>query len=194
MLDRLESSTIAKPTAAEDKIPEDLAIESILEEPPIVDVTGNNQGTTSSKTVPVKIDWAARDAANRILGESGEAFVADFERRHLKSIGRSDLVVQVEIVSKTQGDGLGYDVLSFTDEGRRKYIEVKTTNGGKLRSFQITSNELYCSEQLKGHYWLYRVFRRPDGRRLFRLSGPLTSSLDLRPTHYRAKVISPASK
>jgi hypothetical protein len=92
-----------------------------------------------------KIDWAARDANNRRLGHSGEKFVAELERRHPVKIGRKDLAARVEIVAATQGDGAGYDVLSFSDSGGAKYIEVKTTEGGKQRPFLITANEPLCS-------------------------------------------------
>lgn len=38
---------------------------------------------------------------------------------------------EVRWVSKKQGDGLGYDIASFTPEGDPVFVEVKTTCGGK---------------------------------------------------------------
>ena len=79
-----------------------------------------------------KIDFARRDAMNRHLGQLGEEFAVEVEKRRLLFHGRDDLAAKVEWVAETCGDGLGFDVLSF-DEGddSERYIEVKTTGLGK---------------------------------------------------------------
>ncbi|WP_435017961.1 protein NO VEIN domain-containing protein [Tundrisphaera sp. TA3] len=76
------------------------------------------------------IDFARRDAMNRHLGQLGEKFAIDVERRRLLFCGRDDLAAKVEWVAMTCGDG--FDVLSF-DEGdeSERFIEVKTTGLGK---------------------------------------------------------------
>lgn len=128
-----------------------------------------------------KTDWAGSDAANRKLGGQGEQFVFDLERHHLKEIGRADLAARVEWTARDRGDGLGYDIRSFDEDGREKSIEVKTTNGPKSMPFLLTATELECAEELKAGYWIYRLFRFGTDVGLFRICGPLEDRLELRP-------------
>ena len=89
-----------------------------------------------------RADYAERDARNRGLGLKGELLVLEFEKAHLDTIGRKDLAELVRHVSVQEGDGAGYDILSFDDLGRKKYIEVKATSGGLSTDFFISPNEL----------------------------------------------------
>ena len=70
-------------------------------------------------------------------------------------------------VSRSQGDGLGFDIRSYEDDGTDRFIEVKTTNGGKNRSFYVSDLEVRESERRGDKYWLYRVFTREGSRKLF---------------------------
>ncbi|MBK6831287.1 MAG: DUF3883 domain-containing protein [Flavobacteriales bacterium] len=97
-----------------------------------------------------KIDHAAREHACRRLGRSGEEVVLAYERQQLTATGRTDLAEAVEHISRTEGDGTGYDILSYTPEEAKKYIEVKTTNFDKTTSFLITDNEVAFSATQPG--------------------------------------------
>ncbi|MBK7084220.1 MAG: hypothetical protein IPH53_05965 [Flavobacteriales bacterium] len=66
-----------------------------------------------------KIDHAAREHACRRLGRSGEEVVLAYERQQLTATGRTDLAEAVEHISRTEGDGTGYDILSYTPRKRR---------------------------------------------------------------------------
>lgn len=134
---------------------------------------------------PAKIDWAVATASSRKLGEQGEKFVRDFEQRRLTDAGRDDLAGQIEWVSNTKGDGAGFDIQSFDEDGQEIYIEVKTTTGPEGTRFYITAAELNCSEQHGGKYWLYRVFSFKNSPKVYRVAGPLKSALFLEPTVYR---------
>ena len=48
-----------------------------------------------------------------------------FEKWNLLRIGKDKLAEKVEWVSKEQGDGAGFDILSKYSNGTDKYIEVK---------------------------------------------------------------------
>ena len=61
-------------------------------------------------------------------------------------------------VAKLDGDGLGYDILSYDKNGHEIYIEVKTTSGAEDASIFITANELKMSEEHPEQYYLYRVY------------------------------------
>lgn len=75
----------------------------------------------------VKRDYVAREARNSALGEAGERLALEYEEFRLRSAGQKRLADRIEHVSSTQGDGLGYDILSFDVDGKERYVEVKTT-------------------------------------------------------------------
>ena len=133
---------------------------------------------------------AERDARNRDLGKAGELLVYEYERRRLQTIGRTDLSDRVRWVARDDGDGYGYDILSFNGKGdeanRELWLEVKTTNGSATTPFYITRNELRVSEQRAD---AFRIFRLYDFRRLVRaywLAPPLERHVSLTPTIFRA--------
>ena len=103
-------------------------------------------------------DYAERDARNRDLGLKGELLVLEFEKAHLDTIGRKDLSELVRHVSVQEGDGAGYDILSFDDLGRKKYIEVKATRGGLSTDFFISPNELAFAKSKGTQFSIYRVY------------------------------------
>src|SRR6266478_3284587 len=87
---------------------------------PAVDVFVAAPQLTAEKPVPAplqrlvrKFDPVERDYCNRSLGRAGEEFVVDLERRKLTEAARADLARKIRWVSAEDGDGAGYDVLSF---------------------------------------------------------------------------------
>lgn len=141
----------------------------------------------------VKRDYAEIEARNSSLGLAGELLVAEGEARLLHAAGRRKLASRVEHVAATQGDGLGFDVLSFDLDGRERHIEVKTSRYGAATPFFVTSNEVRTSEATPDSYWLYRLYDFPKNMgtsrqktSAYRLSGNLRSVLDLQPVSYRA--------
>ncbi|MGY4532937.1 hypothetical protein ACVW0Y_002067 [Pseudomonas sp. TE3786] len=136
--------------------------------------------------LPRKFDFAARDESNRKLGRAGEQWVIGFEQLRLTAMGCPELFQRLEWVADTQGDGAGFDILSFEDEMRHRFIEVKTTNGGVASSFQVSHNELEFSKEVGDQFFLYRVFQLRSVPKLFVLSGDLAQHLYLKPTDYRA--------
>jgi len=135
------------------------------------------------------IDFVARDAANRRLGEIGEQFALDLERHRLQSAGRDDLAARVVWASHEYGDGLGYDILSFDERTEQeRMIEVKATGLGKFFPFLVTANEVRCSDDLSQQYQLYRVFDLSRSPRLYILHGSLRQTCELDPVVYRASL------
>ena len=96
----------------------------------------------SPSFLPIRRDYLAREARNRSLGRAGELFVLELESRRLHAEGKKALSARVEHVAASQGDGLGYDVLSFESNGRERLIEVKTTAFGELTPFYVSRNEI----------------------------------------------------
>ncbi|MGB0134902.1 DUF3883 domain-containing protein [Dokdonella sp.] len=147
---------------------------------------------TSAEYVPkfaaVRRDYLAQESRNRSLGLAGELFVADVESRRLHAAGKKTLSKRVEHVAATKGDGLGYDVLSFEEDGRERLIEVKTTAFGELTPFFVSRNEIARSEVDAEHYRLYRLFDFRDRARVFELTGAIAAHCQLDPLTYLARM------
>src|SRR5690606_14825134 len=133
-------------------------------------------------------DYLAQEARNRSLGRAGELFVLEVEARRLFDSGRKKLADRVEHVAATQGDGLGFDVLSYETDGRERLIEVKTTSFGSLTPFFVSRNELARSQQAESIYRLYRLFDFRDRPRLFELAGHIANHCAMEPTTYLARL------
>lgn len=133
-----------------------------------------------------KIDYAGRDARARALGEAGEEYFYQSEQNRLSEIGRDDLANKVRWVSKEDGDGAGYDILSYTADGQTRCMEVKTTNGLITTPFYITRNELRVSEEKSDVFRLVRLYdfaRKPGA---YQLIPPLKDHVNLQATQYLA--------
>ena len=130
----------------------------------------------------MKIDFVAREEANRSLGLAGEMAVVARERERLRQLGRPKLADRVEHVSLERGDGLGFDVLSFDPDGREKYIEVKSTRRGIQWPMLVTANEVEFSKEVSDQFELHRVYDyTPTAAGIYVLPGDIEKSCDLRP-------------
>ncbi|WP_323099815.1 DUF3883 domain-containing protein [Intrasporangium sp. YIM S08009] len=141
----------------------------------------------TDKFVARRVDFVRIEAENRRLGLAGEEAVLRRERAILRQNGCQKLADKVEHVSQTQGDGLGFDILSFDERGEEKYIEVKTTRRGRHWPMLVTRNEVAFSQSEPERFRLYRVHDfRPDQAGLYVLDGDVTKSCRLIPESYRA--------
>ncbi len=141
-------------------------------------------------------NYSQQEANNRSLGRQGEQFVLEFERNRLKIAGREDLASEVEWSSDVSGDGLGFDVRSFSFDDsesnfREHFIEVKTTNSGKYQPFYITENELEFSKKSVDRYSLFRVYDFRKRPRIFQLPGAIDSHVNLQAESYLATFTTP---
>jgi len=133
-----------------------------------------------------KFDPVERDNRNRALGRAGESFVLEVERRQLAKLQRSDLSERVRWISDEDGDGAGYDILSFDASGRERLIEVKSTNGGANTPFFLSRNEYETAAAHAESWRLYRVHLFAQTPRIFTISPPLLASVHLRTETWRA--------
>lgn len=181
LLDQTALAAVQQPAAA----PQHVDFASLKTEAPL------RQDKASSPLPPsfraAKRDYLEREAQNRSLGAAGEDFAIRYERWRLIASGKGALALQVEHVSKTRGDGLGFDILSFNLDGTERFIEVKTTTFGRDTPFFLTETELARSKLEGEHYRLYRLFEFRRHPRIFELSGALDAHCFLDPTTYRAR-------
>ncbi len=90
-------------------------------------------------------------------GRQGEEIILLLEKDYFRASGREDIVQKIRHVSVEDGDGLGYDILSFFDDGREKYIEVKSTVGSVKTPFDMSLNELSFLKEHSDDAFVYRV-------------------------------------
>jgi len=103
-------------------------------------------------------DYSMRDERNRKLGLQGEELVLMEEKRRLLELGLHELSEAVTHTSVIEGDGAGYDIKSFNDDGSPRFIEVKTTRGGADTDFFMSVNEIRFADQHPDSYCLYRLY------------------------------------
>jgi hypothetical protein len=182
--DSLIGGPVLNPTASPDAATVD--IDRVVEAPPEAMRIPHTAWSPSVRLS--RFDFVARDAANRELGRRGEEFVLEFERRRLHDGGRRDLIPRIEWTAHVRGDGAGYDIQSFDEDGGTRLIEVKTTGLGKYFPFDVSANEVRCSQARAREFHLYRVFNFGTAARLYMLPGELSNSCHLDPTRFRAFV------
>jgi hypothetical protein len=133
-----------------------------------------------------KFDPVERDRLNRALGRAGEEFVLEVEKTQLARVGLHRLARNVRWIAEEEGDGAGYDILSFDSTGHQRLIEVKTTNGAATTPFFLSRNEHDTAEARAGDWRLYRVHCFSKGPRIFQIAPPLQDSLILQTETWRA--------
>lgn len=132
-----------------------------------------------------KYNWAERDARNRRLGTLGENLVLRRERLMLSAAGKEKLAEKVRHVSEVDGDGLGYDILSYDPTGQIRLIEVKTTSGPATTDFFLTRLEREVSVERSDVWQLHRVHLFYKNPSIFVIKPPLDQAVNLRPETWR---------
>jgi Domain of unknown function (DUF3883) len=133
-----------------------------------------------------KFDPVERDHRNRTLGAAGEEFVIDVERRRLLEADRGDLARKIRWIAAEDGDGAGYDILSFDSSGNERLLEVKTTNGSARTPFFLSRNECAVAMERPSDWRVYRVHLFSTEPRIFTIAPPLENSVELRAESWRA--------
>jgi len=134
-----------------------------------------------------KVNYLENEARNASLGLAGEVFVLQLEHQRLWDAGERRLADRVEHVAKTQGDGLGYDIVSFESDGRERLIEVKTTSFGSMTPFYASRREVAVSAERAAEYKLYRLYKFRSTPKVYVLDGSLELSCILDAVQYSAR-------
>lgn len=134
---------------------------------------------------PVKINYLEKLQNNQSLGEAGEDLVIKYEKWRLINLGKEDFADKVEWVSKEQGDGAGFDILSRNLNGTDRYIEVKTTTLTKETPIYLTRTELNFALAKEKNFYLYRVFNFTDNPELFIRHGNYAGFCHLEPQTFK---------
>lgn len=73
------------------KVPAERQFRGVLVDAPAIELVVQIQSKAPRVRLPRKIDFAARDEANRQLGRTGEPWVLGFEQQRLQDISRAEL-------------------------------------------------------------------------------------------------------
>jgi hypothetical protein len=155
-------------------------------DPPVRSEPKISTRTFRARKIP---DLSGKEARNKELGLRGEEFILQQEMERLTLRGRSDLANKIEHTSVKIGDGAGYDIKSYNEDGTHKFIEVKTTQGGIRTGFYISPNELAFAKLHQNNFILVRVFDFDLEQRTghyFELDADLESHVSLIPVNYKA--------
>lgn len=145
-------------------------------------------GTSTSRFHGVHRDFEELHAVNKEIGIQGEVFILNLEISNLLDAGRPDLAAQVQHTSQVNGDGKGFDILSYTPDGEIKYIEVKTTINDQSNPFYMSRNELVFSGLFSENYYLYRVYNFDPMKctgKYYVIKGNVEDSFRLEPYQYK---------
>lgn len=131
-------------------------------------------------------NYNEQEAKNKEVGKAGERLVLEEEKRLLINSGCFELAEKVNYVK----DGMGYDIISYTLRGNKKYIEVKTTTGRAETPFFITYTELDFSNNEPQKFSLVRVYnynKETDTAEYYKIEGPIKEDeFCLEPILYKA--------
>jgi hypothetical protein len=161
----------------------DFNFRKLIVEPPVANFVAEPKATYHRS--PIKTNYLEREQKNSRLGFLGEELVIEFEKWHLINAGKEKLAEKIRWVSKEEGDGAGFDILSRNLNGTDKYIEVKTTKLGKETPIFFSKNELDFSISEKDRYHLYRLFSFEKDVQMFMLQGSLNQICRPEPISYR---------
>ena len=134
-----------------------------------------------------KIDYVAKQKTSIAIGELGEREVIAYEKKRLKS--HPGLRRKIAWQSQTS-DAIGYDILSFDEDGTPRQIEVKSTTDkvSDKFSFVMTENERQNALSLP-NYWIYRVFDVKNKPIIYMVKNPLKDDLaQIVPVKYQVSV------
>ena len=145
------------------------------------------QRSVAYRTEPTRlITWNAKRTIGHLAGR--RAVRAGLRAARLIAAGEERLAGRIEHISQKQGDGAGFDILSFDETGAERLIEVKTTKYGRETPFFVSRNEVAVSESRATNYRLYRLFGFCEEPRMFTLAGALSATCRLSAESYLATV------
>lgn len=138
---------------------------------------------------PIKINYLEKEQHNRSLGAAGEELIIEYEKWRLLQAGKESLADKIEWVSKEQGDGAGFDILSKNNNGTDRYIEVKTTKLSKETPIYLTNTEVNFANLKEKEFYLYRVYDFEKTPQFFMRNGKYENYCRMVPQTYRGYLI-----
>lgn len=127
----------------------------------------------------IKRNYIEEEQRNKSIGDSGEKLVFEYEKLRLNELGKPSLAKSLKWVSREQGDGAGYDILSKNEDGSDRFIEVKSTTLSINTPIYFTKRESDFATENPDQFYLYRVFDLRAKPKMFLRKGPFSSYLHI---------------
>jgi hypothetical protein len=140
---------------------------------------------------PFTTNFLENNKENKRIGDLGELWILDYERKKLREANLHNLASRVRQDSKEKGDGLGYDIFSYDLTGNEIFIEVKTSTGAVNTPFYLTATELARSVVDADKYFVYRVYQFNEMTKtgsIKIIAGDMTS-LCVNPVQYKIQMV-----
>lgn len=142
-----------------DNIENVFPLEQILETVDLEQQDYNSLDKINLSKETFEVDYIQLEALRKKIGDIGERYAYECEKRRLAKVN-SKYVEYVDATPAKDHEN-GYDILSYTEEGKPIYIEVKSTMGDLDTPFYITANEQKTAERIRkggGIYQIHRVY------------------------------------
>lgn len=140
-----------------DKVVEIFRLDEILE---TIDMEKNTSihlkqlGASFPETI---LDYLKLEELRQQIGEIGENYVYELERERLRKAGSKYADKVSRAPAKNPENG--YDILSYTEDGREIHIEVKSTTENLNEPFYMTKNERQTASRVRANGGIYQIHR-----------------------------------
>lgn len=139
-------------TTAVKELLSNIDFSSVMTDPPTKKVEKPAEAKKASGKK--KTDYQKKQKENDETGQLGELFALEFEKWRLME--HPGYLEKIEHVS-LEDDTLGYDIVSFEEDGSERLVEVKSTLSGLDTRFFMSANELECAKANPKNYVILRV-------------------------------------
>ncbi len=139
-------------------------------ETPVPNTLNFPEEIEKSRRKGVKRDYLQQQKTQLENGLEGEKFVLEIEKQRLLShenVKLREKVEEIKHVSLVDGDGLGYDILSYDlidDCIKEIYIEVKSTKNNINTPFFMSPNEMEFAREKTVQFRIYRLYKGKSGK------------------------------
>ena len=130
--------------------------------------------TIRSKLLDERIGESGTTYSTKDIGDIGEYLVHGHECMRLKLMGAEKYIHLVKKIPTQLA--VGYDISSVEVDGKKRYIEVKTTISNKPMHFNrvhLTKNEWNTADSVRNCYYVYRLLLSRKEKKLFLLRDPV---------------------
>lgn len=113
-------------------------------------------------------------ANRKEIGDIGEALTIHYEKQKLQQEGAGQFAHLVMKIPTPLA--VGYDIQSMENNGKKKYIEVKTTISTRPMNFSeihMTANEWSTADTLGANYYVYRIMITKTSTKLYIINNPV---------------------
>ena len=111
----------------------------------------------AKKKVSVPKDYEDINRFLKQIGDLGEKYVVEYEKNYLKN--NNSKYWSLVDGSYALDSSNGFDILSYTVNGKKIHIEVKTTTGNPTDSFFMSQHEIDKANELISNGEIYKLYR-----------------------------------